>query len=80
MRNWAASVSEEVLEVAGCPRLDGLRRAVMRTPEEVAAMLRLQALRCGVRRIAGAFGCSHETVRRYLRAGDRIAYRSPRRE
>lgn len=66
-------------EVAGCPRLDGLRREAMRTPEEVAAMLRLQALGWGVRRIAGVFGCSHETVRRYLRAGGWVAYRTPRR-
>ena len=47
----------------GSPRLDELRREMMRTPDEVAAMLRLKALGWGVRRIAAAFGCSQMTVR-----------------
>ena len=34
------------------PRLDELRRDAMRTPDEVAAMLRLRALGFGERRIA----------------------------
>ena len=41
----------------------------MRTPDEAAAMVQLKELGWGVRRIAGEFGCSHETVRRYLKAG-----------
>ena len=41
----------------------------MRTPDEVAAMLRLQALGWGAKRIAAEFGCSRKTVRRYLEAG-----------
>ena len=52
-----------------------LRREVMQTPEEVAAMLRLKALGWGVRRIAGELGCSHMTVRRYVAAGGWVAYR-----
>jgi len=51
----------------------------MRTPDEAAAMVQLKELGWGVRRIAGEFGCSHETVRRYLKAGGRVAYRAPRR-
>jgi len=41
----------------------------MRTPDEVAAMVRLKGLGWGIRRIAAEFGCSHETVRRYVAAG-----------
>jgi hypothetical protein len=52
---------------------------MMRTPDEVAAMLRLKALGWGVRRIAAAFGCSHMTVRRYLGGSGWTAYRTPRR-
>jgi transposase len=62
----------------GSPRLDELRRETMRTPDEVAAMLRLKGLGWGIRRIAAEFGCSHMTVRRYLDGGGWIAYRAPR--
>jgi transposase len=51
----------------------------MRTPDEVAAMLRLKSLGWGVRRIAREFGCSHTTVRRYLAAGGWLGYRPPSR-
>jgi len=51
----------------------------MRTPDEVAAMLRLKALGWGVRRIAAELGCSHTTVRRYLAGGGWVAYQAPRR-
>ncbi len=51
----------------------------MRTPDEVAAMVRLKGLGWGVRRIAAEFGCSHETVRRYVAADGWVAYRKPRR-
>ena len=43
------------------PQVDGLRREDMRTPDEVAAMLRLHALGWGTRRIAAEFGCSRNT-------------------
>lgn len=47
----------------------------MQTPEEVAVMLRLNALGWGVRRIPDELGCSHMTVRRYLAEGGWAAYR-----
>lgn len=61
------------------PQLDELRGESMRTPDEVAAMLRLRALGWGVRRIAAELGCSHMTVRRYVAGGGWIGYRAPRR-
>jgi transposase len=57
----------------------GSRSDEMRTPDEVAAMLRLKRLGWGVRRIAREFGCSHMTVRRYLAAGGWNGYRRRRR-
>lgn len=63
-------------------RLDGSRRELMQTPDEVAAMLRLKSLGWGIRRIALEFGCSHMTVRRYISAGGWVSYRGhgrPRR-
>ena len=50
-------------------RLEQLRGDQMRTPDEVAAMLRLKSLGVGVRRIAKELGCSHMTVRRYVSEG-----------
>ena len=41
----------------------------MRTPDEVAAMLRLHGLGWGTRRIAAEVGCNRETVQRYLASG-----------
>jgi hypothetical protein len=38
----------------------------LREPDEVAAMVRLNSLGWGVRRIASELGCSHMMVRRYL--------------
>ena len=65
--------------VEGSPRIDDLRRDLMRTPDEAAAMVRLKGLGWGVRRIAAEFGCSRETVRRYVKAGGFVEYRAPRR-
>src|SRR4051812_22564131 len=60
------------------PRQHGqLWGEAMRTPEDGAGMLRLRAISWGVRRIAREFGCSHETVRRYLRAEGWLSYRQP---
>ena len=61
------------------PRIDGLRGEEMRTPEEVAAMLRLSALGWGSRRIAAELGCSRATVKRYLAVDGWVRYRRPRR-
>jgi transposase len=51
----------------------------MRTPDEVAAMLRLRALGWGERRIATALRCSRRAVRRYLAVEGWVGYRRPRR-
>ena len=42
--------------------------------DEVEAMLGLHALGWGTRRIAEEFGCSRNTVRRYLEAGGWMSY------
>jgi transposase len=47
---------------------------IMEMPGDVAAMLRLHAAGWGQRRIAEELGCSHETVRRYLRQGGWAPY------
>jgi transposase len=60
-------------------RLERLRGDQMRTPDEVAAMLRLKALGWGERRIAAEVGCNRRTVRRYLAAEGWVGYRSPQR-
>lgn len=51
----------------------------MRTPDEVAAMLRLHGLGWGTRRIAAEVGCNRETVQRYLAAGGWASCRVPAR-
>jgi transposase len=60
-------------------RPEGQRGDRMRTPDEVAAMLRLKALGWGERRIAAAVGCNRRTVRRYVSAAGWVDYRTPRR-
>jgi transposase len=52
----------------------------MRTPDEVATMLRLKALGWGTKRIAAELGCSRNTVKRYIEAQGWTGYRRPRRE
>jgi hypothetical protein len=59
------------------PQAEVLRGDEMRTPDEVAAMLRLKALGWGIKRIARELGCSHMTVRRYVAAGRYVPYRRP---
>jgi transposase len=49
----------------------------MRTPDEVAAMLRLRELGWGLKRIARELGCSRNTVRRYVETQGWTAYRKP---
>src|ERR1700716_3756076 len=48
----------------------------MQVPEAVAAMLRLNALGWGSKRIARELGCNRATVKRYLRQGGWAPYRS----
>jgi len=57
------------------PRAEVPRGEEMRTPDDVAAMLRWKALGWRIRRIACELGCSHMTVRRYLAEGGYLAYR-----
>jgi len=63
----------------GSPLPVGKRGELMREPEEVAAMLALQAKGWGARRIARELGVSRNTVKRYLAAGGWVAYRRPER-
>jgi transposase len=65
---------------ADSPRFEGSRGEEMRTPEEVAAMLRLSALGWGSKRIAAEFGCSRATVKRYLELEGWVRYRRARRQ
>jgi len=51
----------------------------MLAPDEVAAMVRLHGLGWGTKRIAGALGCSRNTVKRYLVAGGWVAFCQRRR-
>lgn len=57
----------------------GSSRSEMRTPEDVAAMLRLHELGWGSKRIARELGVSRNTVRRYVRQGGYAPYATPRR-
>jgi hypothetical protein len=52
---------------------------VMKTPDDVADMLRLKACGWGLKRIARYLGCSHHTVKTYVAAGGVKAFRSPER-
>ena len=55
------------------------RGQVMKTPDDVAEMLRLRACGWGVKRIARQLGCSHHTVKAYVAAGGTKPFKSPRR-
>jgi transposase len=61
------------------PQHEALWGNEMRTPDDVAAMLRLWALGWGSKRIAAQLGCSRNTVKRYIQAGGWAAYEKPRR-
>lgn len=54
------------------------RGLVMKTPDEVAEMLRLRACGWGLKRIARQLGCSHHTVKDYVLTGVK-AFKSPER-
>ena len=51
------------------PQMGHLRRDEMKTPDDVAAMVRLKQLGWGAKRIAAELGCSRNTVRRWLTKG-----------
>ena len=61
------------------PRSGGSRRQGMLRPEEAEAMLGLHERGWGTRRIAAEFGCSRNTVRRYIAASGWAPYGGPRR-
>jgi transposase len=51
----------------------------MKTPDDVAEMLRLKACGWGLKRIARQLGCSHHTVKDYVAAGGVKPFKSPER-
>ncbi|MEW5705158.1 MAG: IS21 family transposase [Pseudomonadota bacterium] len=51
----------------------------MKTPDDVAEMLRLKACGWGNKRIAAELGCSHHTVKHYVAAGGVVPFKSPAR-
>lgn len=51
----------------------------MKTPDDVAEMLRLRACGWGLKRIAQQLGCSHHTLNDYVVAGGVKAFKSPKR-
>ncbi|MCK1687956.1 helix-turn-helix domain-containing protein [Bradyrhizobium sp. 145] len=55
------------------------RGQVMKTPDDVAEMLRLRACGWGLKRIARELGCSHHTVKGYVAAGGVKPFKSPER-
>lgn len=65
--------------VGEAPRTEDPRRDEMRTPDDVAAMVRLRELGWGTRRIATELGCSRNTVRRWLGVGRWQGYATPSR-
>ena len=56
-----------------------LRGQEMKTPDDVAAMLRLKACGWGIKRIARELGCSHHTVKHDVAAGGVKPFKSPQR-
>ena len=52
---------------------------VMKTPDDIAEMLRLKACGWGLKRIARQLGCSHHTVKAYVAAGGVKPFKSPER-
>jgi transposase len=55
--------------VQGIPQVDDLRGEMMRTPDDVSAMVKLKQLGWGTKRIAAELGCSKNTVKRWLALG-----------
>lgn len=55
------------------------RGQVMKTPDELAEILRLRACGRGLKRIARQLGCSHRTVKDYVAAGGLKPFKSHER-
>jgi len=60
-------------------RMEGERGDGMKAPDEVLAMVRLHRCGWGSKRLAAHFGCSRQTVKRYLKAGGPMGFGKPRR-
>jgi transposase len=56
------------------------RGQVMKTPDDVAEMLRLRVLGWGIKRIGRELGCSHHTVKAYVEAGGAKPFKAPVRK
>ena len=65
--------------ITGCPSWGDSRGQVMKTPDDVAQMLGLQACGWGLKRIARELGCSHHTVKAYVAAGGMKPFKVPKR-
>ena len=70
-------MSEE--RITESPSWRDSRGQVMKTPDDVAEMLRLKACGWGLKRIARQLGCSHHTVKAYVAAGGVKPFKSPER-
>lgn len=66
--------------IAGSPSWnEDPRGHLMKTPDDVAEMMRLKACGWGAKRIARVLGCSHHTVRAYLAAEGPKPFKAPNR-
>ena len=70
-------MSEE--RITAIPSWNDPRGEVMKTPDDVAAMVRLKACGWGIKRIARELGCSHHTVKHYVAAGGPVPFKAPQR-
>lgn len=68
------------MRITGSRSWSDPRGQEMKTPDDVAAMVRLKACGWGVKRIARELGCSHHTVKHYLAMGGVVPFRAPKRE
>ncbi|MEQ1783388.1 MAG: IS21 family transposase [Hyphomonadaceae bacterium] len=65
--------------IIGSPLWSDPRGQEMKTPDDVAEMLRLKACGWGIKRIGRALGCSHHTVRHYVLVGGVAPFKAPKR-
>lgn len=65
--------------IIGSPSWNDPRGEVMKTPDDVTAMVRLKACGWGIKRIARELGCSHHTVKHYVSAGAPVPFKAPQR-
>ncbi len=65
--------------MSASPSWNDPRGEVMKTPDDVSAMVRLRACGWGIKRIARELGCSHHTVKHYVAAGGPLPFQAPKR-